>query len=196
MSPRGTQWMFQLIHQGVVDLDKATGFALVVQLKILAGILYISLNTTNSTDSFSYSRSECFKCQEPKGDAQDAPDSGNDGGAAGEVEKPKESYIPQEANEDEIFTFGISTGINFCKFNDIPVKVAGDNIPPPCKTFADAGLRQFVLDNIERGGYKNPTPVQQNAIPIILAGRDIMACAQTGSGKTAVRQIKELLLVA
>lgn len=142
---------------------------------------WICTNSSCSAKNFG-SRSECFKCQEPKGDAQDAPENG---AMANADEKPKESYIPQEANEDEIFAMNISTGINFCKLNDIPVTVAGENQLPPAKSFSEAGLRPFVLDNIERSGYKIPTPVQQNAIPIISAGRDLMACAPTGSGKTA-----------
>jgi probable ATP-dependent RNA helicase DDX4 len=41
------------------------------------------------------------------------------------------------------------------------------------------------MKNIERSGYNKPTPVQKYALPIIIKGRDLMGCAQTGSGKTA-----------
>lgn len=52
-------------------------------------------------------------------------------------------------------------------------------------TFEDFNLDYGVLDSIEAMGYKNPTPIQVQAIPTILAGHDLIACAQTGTGKTA-----------
>lgn len=52
-------------------------------------------------------------------------------------------------------------------------------------SFAESGLSPFLLRNIDKSGYTQPTPIQKNAIPIIMAGRDLMGCAQTGSGKTA-----------
>ena len=54
-----------------------------------------------------------------------------------------------------------------------------------CDNFKDLGLAGEILKGVELAGYKKPTPVQQRAIPEILAGRDIFGCAQTGTGKTA-----------
>uniref|UniRef100_A0ACD5WTH6 Uncharacterized protein n=1 Tax=Avena sativa TaxID=4498 RepID=A0ACD5WTH6_AVESA len=68
---------------------------------------------------------------------------------------------------------------------DIPVEVSGDGAPPPADGFEEAGLVEAVLRNVARCGYDNPTPVQRYSMPIVLSGRDLMACAQTGYGKTA-----------
>ncbi|MER2541525.1 MAG: DEAD/DEAH box helicase, partial [Azonexus sp.] len=52
-------------------------------------------------------------------------------------------------------------------------------------TFASLALIEPLLRTLERLDYKTPTPVQTQAIPAVLAGRDLMAAAQTGTGKTA-----------
>ena len=51
--------------------------------------------------------------------------------------------------------------------------------------FNDLGLSAELLRAIEKKGYRKTTPIQQQAIPPILSGQDILACAQTGTGKTA-----------
>jgi len=51
--------------------------------------------------------------------------------------------------------------------------------------FSDFGLDPDLLRGIESVGFEQPTPIQQDAIPPALAGRDVLACAMTGSGKTA-----------
>ena len=51
--------------------------------------------------------------------------------------------------------------------------------------FSDFGLDPDLLRGIEGMGFEQPTPIQQDAIPPALAGRDVLACAMTGSGKTA-----------
>lgn len=52
-------------------------------------------------------------------------------------------------------------------------------------TFSEFGLRAELLDAIQASGYSTPTPIQQKAIPAILQGEDLLAAAQTGTGKTA-----------
>ncbi|XP_036341505.1 ATP-dependent RNA helicase vasa [Rhagoletis pomonella] len=123
------------------------------------------------------------------GDRNGDDDNGfnnNKGENEGE-QKQREFYIPPEPtdNEDEIFSSGISSGINFSKYDNIPVRVSGENAPLPLKSFDNAGLRDLIMDNVRKSGYKVPTPIQKTAIPVIMDGRDLMACAQTGSGKTA-----------
>ena len=49
-------------------------------------------------------------------------------------------------------------------------------------TFDNLGLSADLLATVEREGYTEPTPVQSAAIPLILAGRDVLAAAQTGTG--------------
>ena len=51
--------------------------------------------------------------------------------------------------------------------------------------FASLGLKETLLQAVADTGYNTPTPIQQQAIPAVLEGRDIMAAAQTGTGKTA-----------
>lgn len=52
-------------------------------------------------------------------------------------------------------------------------------------TFSDLGLSEDILRAVADTGYTEPTPIQAQAIPYLLMGRDILACAQTGTGKTA-----------
>jgi superfamily II DNA/RNA helicase len=51
--------------------------------------------------------------------------------------------------------------------------------------FSELGLGDGVLKAVEDAGYSTPTPIQEKAIPVVLMGRDILGCAQTGTGKTA-----------
>ena len=53
------------------------------------------------------------------------------------------------------------------------------------KTFADLGLTEKILRAVEEKGYKTPSPIQERAIPTVLKGKDMLAAAQTGTGKTA-----------
>ena len=50
--------------------------------------------------------------------------------------------------------------------------------------FEELGLCKEIISSIKEKGYKNPTEIQRSAIPHILMGRDLLGCAQTGTGKT------------
>ena len=52
-------------------------------------------------------------------------------------------------------------------------------------SFDSLGLNTKILKAIQEQNYTDPTPIQQQAIPVILSGKDLMASAQTGTGKTA-----------
>ena len=52
-------------------------------------------------------------------------------------------------------------------------------------TFADLGLSEPTLEALRDVGYEKPTPIQEQAIPPLLEGRDVIGQAQTGTGKTA-----------
>ena len=52
-------------------------------------------------------------------------------------------------------------------------------------TFTDLGLSSSLLKAIEKQGYNEPTDIQAQAIPLLLANKDVLGSAQTGTGKTA-----------
>jgi len=56
---------------------------------------------------------------------------------------------------------------------------------PPGVSFADLGLSAPIVQAVAEAGYVTPTPIQEQAIPVVLMGRDVLGCAQTGTGKTA-----------
>ncbi|KAH1208973.1 DEAD-box ATP-dependent RNA helicase 40 [Glycine soja] len=64
------------------------------------------------------------------------------------------------------------------------VTATGDNIPPPFMTFDATGFPPEILREIYSAGFSSPTPIQAQTWPVALQGRDIVAIAKTGSGKT------------
>ncbi|XP_065295999.1 putative ATP-dependent RNA helicase Pl10 isoform X2 [Dermacentor albipictus] len=112
-------------------------------------------------------------------------DRRNGGRRNADVDEDWTRPLPRDERiERELFSQG-HTGINFEKYEDIPVEATGDDSPKHISSFDDCSLTEIIRMNIELAHYTSPTPVQKHAIPIILSKRDLMACAQTGSGKTA-----------
>jgi len=62
--------------------------------------------------------------------------------------------------------------------------VYGRNVPKPVRTFEEASFPDYVLEEIQRVGFKEPSPIQVQGWPIALSGRDMVGIAETGSGKT------------
>ena len=74
--------------------------------------------------------------------------------------------------------------INFDRFDEIPVEMTGRDPPQNIQTFDECNFCKEVYNSMKRCRYHLPTPVQKYTIPIIMAGRDLMACVQYGLGKS------------
>lgn len=64
------------------------------------------------------------------------------------------------------------------------IKVSGKDVPKPVQKWSHCGLTQPLLNVIDKLGYEKPTPIQMQALPVIMSGRDVIGVAKTGSGKT------------
>jgi ATP-dependent RNA helicase RhlE len=67
----------------------------------------------------------------------------------------------------------------------LEVRAPSEGLQKRLSDFSDFGLHPDLLRGVETLGFTQPTPIQQDAIPPAMAGRDVLACAMTGSGKTA-----------
>ncbi|CAI2178172.1 5344_t:CDS:10 [Funneliformis geosporum] len=79
---------------------------------------------------------------------------------------------------------------------DFNITTKGGSIPNPIRSWVESGLSERILNLIESIGYKEPTPIQRQAIPIGLQNRDIIGIAETGSGKTASFVIPMLVYIS
>ncbi|XP_018417392.1 PREDICTED: probable ATP-dependent RNA helicase DDX23 [Nanorana parkeri] len=78
---------------------------------------------------------------------------------------------------------------------DYSITTKGGKIPNPIRSWIDSILPPHILEVIDKCGYKEPTPIQRQAIPIGLQNRDIIGVAETGSGKTAAFLIPLLVWI-
>ena len=94
---------------------------------------------------------------------------------------------PDKRLERQLFERDIqqTSGINFDNYDNIPVETSGSDVPDPIEVYSAEVIGEDLFRNVQLCGYSKPTPVQKWSIPIASANRDLMACAQTGSGKTA-----------
>lgn len=77
------------------------------------------------------------------------------------------------------------------------MQVRGKDIPKPIRNWNQCGLRSSILETLRKDGFTGPMPIQAQALPAIMSGRDVIGIAKTGSGKTlayvlpALRHIKD-----
>lgn len=77
---------------------------------------------------------------------------------------------------------GVNQSLFINKSADLPVELPY----APTHSFDDFGLNNQIVDRVIRRGYVTPTPIQDQAIPVVMAGSDVIGLADTGTGKTAV----------
>lgn len=68
---------------------------------------------------------------------------------------------------------------------DFQIFIRGGRVPVPMRIWAEGPLPLELLEAVQKVGYARPTPIQMQAIPIACQCRDLIAVAETGSGKTA-----------
>uniref|UniRef100_A0A1Y1L0B3 RNA helicase n=1 Tax=Photinus pyralis TaxID=7054 RepID=A0A1Y1L0B3_PHOPY len=69
--------------------------------------------------------------------------------------------------------------------NQLHINVSGSDIPEPIVSFDQLSIPTDLIVNLKRAGYNEPTTIQKQCITVMLEGRQVLACAPTGSGKTA-----------
>ena len=65
----------------------------------------------------------------------------------------------------------------------LAVKVSGFDVPRPIRNFEELSFDSLLMGAIAKQGYEKPTPIQCQALPVALSGRDIIGIAKTGSGQ-------------
>ena len=106
-------------------------------------------------------------------------------GAPSDVEAPAEDPLvanDEEPEGDEPDGGSQQASDEQADDDELPAAEAG---VPEENGFAPLGLSAEILRAVEEMGYRTPTPIQAQAIPVVLMGRDVLGCAQTGTGKTA-----------
>lgn len=108
---------------------------------------------------------------------------------------PDSSEEVQDLSDHELETDTINSTLSISNGSEAAlyrkrerINVTGDDVPLPIGSFNDLitrfNVQEYLVNNIVSQKFPNPTPIQSEAIPILLHDRDLIACAPTGSGKT------------
>lgn len=149
----------------------------------LLDIVAASSSASASSSSSSSAAAEKRKREEDEGGEEDVGDEEEEG-------EGEEGAYPRHFTSEE--------AVNAFR-NMMQIKAKGSRVPAPVTSFADMAVsvevKATIIKNIEASDWKEPTAIQMQAIPTLLAGRDVLAAAPTGSGKTAAYLIPALSAV-
>ncbi len=137
-------------------------------------------------------RPAAFEAPEPVealaiSDAPDVGETGADGDEIGEKDGSAPDAEDDDDNDEEDEAGEAGGDLTDASSEDDDDEDEEEDAEPeaPRTTFADLGLSDPILKAVAETGYIHPTPIQEQAIPVVLMGRDVLGCAQTGTGKTA-----------
>ncbi|GAA6012565.1 hypothetical protein JCM10207_009042 [Rhodosporidiobolus poonsookiae] len=99
----------------------------------------------------------------------------------------KDFYVPHrnvaERSEADVVNFRA----------DKKITVIGKDVPRPVETWPEANVPDYTVDYIQRNGFVGPTPIQSQAMPMAMSGKDLVAISETGSGKTLAYALPALI---
>ncbi|XP_047971720.1 ATP-dependent RNA helicase-like protein DB10 [Salvia hispanica] len=120
------------------------------------------------------------------GSVKPASDPGADESARNKPDHtPSDQNVAKSEVHKPIESKGAETGLSveeYCRRHEITV--TGGNVPRPFISFQSTGFPSEILREAQQAGFSAPTPIQAQSWPIAIQGRDIVAIAKTGSGKT------------
>lgn len=158
----------------------------------------------SSQGAASSTKSSAFKVTKTEGRSSDSSVSSDSDESESEdgsdSESESDSVKKKERNKKIPLSFEREEQVNAFR-NAMKIKVKGSEpIVNPAASFAamdiDKSMKDVICANVEKSDWKEPTPIQMQAIPTLLSGRDVLAAAPTGSGKTAAFVIPVLSIVA
>lgn len=95
------------------------------------------------------------------------------------------SFRPSRPSRPSTYRSQRGSKIDRSRYVNAAVASVAEEVYQPMHSFQDFGIHQQLLNNVTQHGYVTPTPIQDQAIPVLMDGKDVVGIANTGTGKTA-----------